>query len=155
MDIMDTARLNIKKRREMKGLRQQDMADKLNMNIRTYQNLEGGVTRLDIERLEQIAKVLEMPIEDFLKADGYYVHQEIKEANRGSGHGFAFGNENTFNDGINKEIMDKLLDAKDGEISLLKEENQVLKNDVKSMKEEVKYLRDKIDQLMEVVGKKG
>ena len=29
MEIMDTARLNIKKHREMKGLRQQDMADKL------------------------------------------------------------------------------------------------------------------------------
>jgi transcriptional regulator with XRE-family HTH domain len=39
MDIMDTARLNIKKRRELKGLRQQDMADKLNMNIRSYQHL--------------------------------------------------------------------------------------------------------------------
>jgi transcriptional regulator with XRE-family HTH domain len=33
MDIMDTARLNIKKRREQKGLRQQDMAEKLNMTV--------------------------------------------------------------------------------------------------------------------------
>jgi transcriptional regulator with XRE-family HTH domain len=150
MDIMDTARLNIKRRREMKGLRQQDLAEKLNMNIRTYQNLEGGVTRLDIERLEQIAKVLDMPVEDLLKQEGYYFHQEIKDSglNNGSGVHSGFGNENTYNYGTEKEILEKLLDARN-------EENQVLKEEVKSLKEETKYLREKIDQLMEVVGKKG
>jgi len=59
MDIMDTARLNIKRHREIKGLRQQDMADKLSMSLRSYQSLESGETKLDIERLERIAEVLE------------------------------------------------------------------------------------------------
>jgi transcriptional regulator with XRE-family HTH domain len=162
MDIMDTARLNIKRRRELKGLRQQDMADKLNMNIRSYQHLENGSTRLDLERLEQIAGILEMPMEDFLKQEGFYIHQEFKEASSGFSSNSYFGNENTYHQGFDKEIMDKLLEAKDGEINLLKEENQVLREDVQSLKddtkylkEENKYLRDKIDQLMEVVGKKG
>jgi transcriptional regulator with XRE-family HTH domain len=157
MDIMDTARLNIKRRRELKGLRQQDMADKLNMNIRSYQHLENGSTRLDLERLEQIAEILETPMEDFLRQEGYYFHQEIKDGGNsaGFGSGSYFGNENTYHQGVDKEMVDKLLAAKDGENNLLKEENQILKEELKSQKEEIKYLRDKIDQFMEVIGKKG
>jgi transcriptional regulator with XRE-family HTH domain len=144
MDIMDTARLNIKKRREQKGLRQQDMAEKLNMTVRSYQNLESGSTRLDIERLEQVAEVLETPMEDLLKPEGYYIHQEIKDGGNGSGVGY-FG---TYHNNLaDKEIVDKLIAAKDGE-------NNVLKEEIKSLKEELKYFREKVDQFMEVVGKK-
>jgi transcriptional regulator with XRE-family HTH domain len=150
MDIMDTARLNIKRRREIRGLRQQDMADKLCMSLRSYQSLESGETKLDIERLEKIAGILETSMEELLRQEGNYFHQEFKEAT-----GFGFGNENIFNNGGGKEIVDKLIAAKDEEISLLKEENQVFREDMKSLKEDNKYLRDKIDQLMEVIGKKG
>jgi transcriptional regulator with XRE-family HTH domain len=147
MDIMDTARLNIKKRREQKGLRQQDMAEKLNMTVCSYQNLESGSTRLDIERLEQVAGVLETPMEDLLKPEGCYIHQEIKDGGNGSGVGY-FGNENTYHNNLaDKEIVDKLIAAKDGE-------NNVLKEEIKSLKEELKYFREKVDQFMEVVGKK-
>ncbi|MGV8090750.1 MAG: helix-turn-helix domain-containing protein [Mangrovibacterium sp.] len=143
MDIMDTARYNIKKHREFKGLRQQDVADKLNMNVRSYQKLENGVTRMDLERLAQIAKVLETSMEDLLKQDGIFVLQKIRETGSGSGTGNIYNNY-----GADKEVFDKLLATKDAEINLLKEESQ-------SLKEEVKYLKEKIDQLMEVVGKKG
>jgi transcriptional regulator with XRE-family HTH domain len=145
---MDTARFNIKKRRELKGLRQQDMADKLCMNVRSYQNLENGSTRLDIERLEQIAGILETSIEELLKTGEYYIHQEFKEANGGSGSGFGCGNENTYHNGIDKEIVNKLLAAKDGEINSQRQEIQTLK-------EEVKYLKEKIDEFMKVVGNKN
>jgi transcriptional regulator with XRE-family HTH domain len=158
MDIMDTARLNIKRRREIRGLRQQDMADKLCMSLRSYQSLEGGETKLDIERLEKISGILETSMEELLRQEGNYIHQEIKESG-GFSTGSYFGNENTYNNnGVDKEIVTKLLEAKDGEINLLKEEIQVLKEEIqilKSQKEENKYLRDKIDQLMEVIGKKG
>jgi transcriptional regulator with XRE-family HTH domain len=148
MDIMDTARLNIKKRREQKGLRQQDMAEKLNMTVRSYQNLESGSTRLDIERLEQVAGVLETPMEDLLKPEGYYnIHQEIKDGGNGSGVGY-FGNENTYHNNLaDKEIVDKLIAAKDGE-------NNVLKEEIKSLKEELKYFRDKVDVLLGLIEKK-
>jgi transcriptional regulator with XRE-family HTH domain len=136
MDIMDTARYNIKKHREFKGLRQQDVADKLNMNVRSYQKLENGVTRMDLERLAQIAEVLETSMEDLLRQDGVFIHQEIKD----TGHGSA-STGNIYNYGIEKEIVDRLLAGKDEEIQ--------------SLKEEIKYLKEKIDQLMEVVGKKG
>lgn len=59
METMDTARINIKRHRELKGLRQQDLADKLCMGLRSYQSLESGETKLDLERLAQIASILE------------------------------------------------------------------------------------------------
>ncbi len=133
MDIMDTARLNIKKRREQKGLRQQDVADKLNMNIRSYQNLESGVTKLDVERLALLAEVLESPIEELLKQEGVCIHQEIQEI-KDSGSGFVYYQE------VSGKLFEKLLDAKEADIQLLKDENQ--------------YLKEKIDQLMGMLGKK-
>jgi transcriptional regulator with XRE-family HTH domain len=131
---MDTARLNIKKRRELKGLRQQDMADKLCMNIRTYQNLESGTTRLDLERLEQIAGVLETSMEELLRPEGVIIHQEVNDngSNNKNGLFYQYGTE--------ENILEKLHTAKDDEIKTLKEEN--------------KYLRDKIDQLIELLGNK-
>jgi transcriptional regulator with XRE-family HTH domain len=145
MDIMDTARLNIKRRREIKGLRQQDMADKLCMSLRSYQSLENGETKLDVERLERIAGILETNMEELLRTGEYYIHQEIKESSSGFSSGAGFGNENTFHNGVEKEIMNKLLAAKDGEIDLLKDKNRLLE-------EELKYLKDKIDELMKMVG---
>jgi transcriptional regulator with XRE-family HTH domain len=155
MDIMDTARLNIKRRRELKGLRQQDMADKLNMNIRSYQHLENGSTRLDLERLEQISGILETPMEDFLRQEGHYIQQEFKDGGN-NGSGLGFGNENTYHNNVtDKEIVEKLISAKDGEINMLKENMKSLRDDNKYLKEENQYLRNKIDQFMEMVGKKG
>ncbi len=130
MDIMDTARLNIKRHRILKGLRQQDMADKLHMNIRSYQSLENGETRLDLERLAQIAKELDTNMEDLISPDGVIINQEIKD----TGHGSGFSTGNTYNYNIEKDVLDKLLAAKDGEIQRLIDE--------------IKYLKEKIDQLL-------
>lgn len=130
---MDVARLNIKKHREFKGMRQQDLADKLCISLRSYQSLENGETKLDLERLEQISKVLETNIEEILKNEGMYVHQEVKDGGSGSGCGFNTTG-NIYNYGVEKEIIDKLIAAKESEIHLLKDEN--------------KFLREKIDQLL-------
>jgi len=136
MEIMDTARLNIKKHREMKGLRQQDMADKLCMSLRSYQSLESGETKLDLERLEVIAKMLETNTEELLKQEGVVIHQEIKEAS-GTGSGTGIFN----NYGVEKDVVDMIVEAKNGEITSLKEE-------IMSLKEEIKYLREKLDHFM-------
>jgi transcriptional regulator with XRE-family HTH domain len=141
MDIMDAARLNIKRRREIRGLRQQDMADKLCMSLRSYQSLESGETKLDIERLEKIAGILDTSMEELLRQDSVYIHQEIQEIKETS-YGFIYHQE------IGNEIIKKLLASKDKEIQLLSEVNE-------SQKEEIKYLKEKIDQFMEVFGKKG
>lgn len=50
----------IKTLRKERGLSQTDMAAALHIALKTYQNIEGGVTRIDIDRLEQIAEVLDV-----------------------------------------------------------------------------------------------
>ena len=135
MDTMDTARLNIKRRREGKGLRQQDMAEKLSMSLRSYQSLEIGETKLDLERLEKISNVLETSMEELLRPEGVIIHQEIKDSGRGS----ASAGDIINNYEADQEIWEKLIAAKDSENELLKEEN--------------KYLKEKIDQLLAVIEK--
>ncbi|WP_162198275.1 helix-turn-helix domain-containing protein [Geofilum rubicundum] len=108
------------------------------VSLSSYQSLEIGETKLDLERLEKISDVLDTSMEELMRPEGYYIHQEIHKG--GNGPGVNFGNENTYNYGVEKEILDRLVSAKDDEIFLLKEEN--------------KYLKEKIDQLLDLVGKK-
>jgi transcriptional regulator with XRE-family HTH domain len=135
MDIMDTALLNIKRRRIIKGLRQPDMAERLSMSLRSYQSLETGETKLDIERLERIAKVLETSVEELLRPEGVVIHQEVRDN--------AYDNKNGlfYNYGMGEDMLNKLITAKDSEFQLLKDE--------------IKYLKEKIDQLLDAVAKKG
>ncbi len=51
---------HIRQIRKEKGLSQTAMADRLYMSLKTYQNIENGVTRMDIDRLQQIAVVLDI-----------------------------------------------------------------------------------------------
>lgn len=69
----------IKRLREQSGLTQQEMADKLNMHLKTWQKVENGVTKLDIERLQLIADVLETTIEDLINVDDSVYINAIKD----------------------------------------------------------------------------
>ena len=100
------------------------------MSLRSYQSLESGETKLDLERLEQIAKMMEVSVEELLKQEGVVIHQEIKDEGRGSA--CAGDIYNNFEAG--KEVWEKLIAAKDSENELLREEN--------------KYLKEKLDQLL-------
>jgi hypothetical protein len=76
-----------------------------------------------------------------LKSEGYYIHQEVKDGGSGSGFHSSFGSENVYHQGIEKETLKMLLDAKNSEIQ--------------SLREEVRFLKEKVDQLVEVIEKKG
>ncbi len=55
--------------RHQKGLKQKEMAKKINMTTDGYAKLERGERQLKIPRLEQIAAALEMELKDFLEVD--------------------------------------------------------------------------------------
>jgi transcriptional regulator with XRE-family HTH domain len=48
--------------RELKGISQLGMATHLNISQQAYQKIESGVTKLDLERAEKIAKELEVDL---------------------------------------------------------------------------------------------
>ena len=52
--------------RVTKGLSQQNMADELGLTVASYSNIERGVTDITITRLFEIARILDVKIENIL-----------------------------------------------------------------------------------------
>ena len=61
--------VKVKRLRKGRGLSQAEMADVLHVALKTYQNIEGGVTRIDIERLGQIANALNVTLRELVGDD--------------------------------------------------------------------------------------
>ena len=57
----------IKQIRSFKKLKQEEIAEKLNISPQAYSKIERGETKLDMERLEQLANIFEMSVEDIYK----------------------------------------------------------------------------------------
>ncbi len=55
--------------RQAKNLSQDEMAEKLGMCLNAYGNIERGDTDIRLSRLEQIAQVFEMPLEQLFGFD--------------------------------------------------------------------------------------
>ncbi len=66
----DKAELRIRSFREAKGYTQEYMAEMLDICQSTYANLESGKSSLSIERLLEIAAVLEMDFHQLLVLNG-------------------------------------------------------------------------------------
>lgn len=66
MKASDKLRQNIREIREEKKLTQAMMAERLNIAEPTYAKIERGETRLDIDRIQKIANILEISIADLI-----------------------------------------------------------------------------------------
>jgi transcriptional regulator with XRE-family HTH domain len=121
------------------------MADKLNMHLKTWQKIEHGITKLDIERLQLIAEILETTVEELINVEDSVYINAIKDNDVGFNNSSVTINHKSEEE---KNLYERLISEKDNVIADKNDE-------IKSFKEEIKYLRDKIDQLMEVVGTKG
>ncbi|WP_066801000.1 helix-turn-helix domain-containing protein [Moraxella oblonga] len=61
--------------REQKQLTQEDVAERLFMSVSGYSKIERGETRLNMERLEQIADVLDIDILELIsKSEGNVIY---------------------------------------------------------------------------------
>ena len=56
----------IKRLRKDRGFSQAEMAASLHVALKTYQNIERGFTRIDIELLEQISEVLDSELHSLM-----------------------------------------------------------------------------------------
>lgn len=55
--------------RKLKGFTQEEIASKLNMERRSYANLENNTTKIDISRMNQIARIYGIEVEEILNFD--------------------------------------------------------------------------------------
>ena len=67
-------KLRIKELREKAGLSQQEMADKMNISQSTYARFEYSTTKIDLERLECFARVVNMDVIDVIAYPERYIN---------------------------------------------------------------------------------
>ena len=102
--------LRIKKIREYRNYTQQFMADSLDLSQNAYCKIENGTTKLTIDRLEEIATILDVPVESILSSS----NQTFNIQNNDKLYGHI---ENLYE--ANKELMEK-------QIGLLQTQNEHL-----------------------------
>lgn len=111
----DVISKNIRKYRELKGFSQEYMAHQLDINQASYAKIENNSTKLTVERLFAISKLLETEVTDLLDLKNQTIfNQTDNETANAYGRIEHFHNEN-------KEVYEKLILAKDEQIALLKE----------------------------------
>lgn len=126
---MGAIHTKIKKLREQSELTQQDMADKMSLHLKTWQKIENGITKLDIERLQQIADILETSVEDLINIDDSVYISEI----RNNEVGFNNSSVTIQKSEIEKELYERLIDSKE---KIIEEKNA-----------EIAYLKSLIEKL--------
>ena len=112
----DIIEKNIKKYRELKGFSQEYMAHQLNVNQSTYAKMENSSTKITIDKLFSVAKLLETDVSEILDLKNQTIFNQTDNETAN-----AFGKvEHYYQE--NKEVYQELLKAKDEQIALLKEQ---------------------------------
>ncbi|CAN5415126.1 hypothetical protein BH10BAC2_BH10BAC2_17990 [soil metagenome] len=121
----------IRKVRELKGYKQEYVADKLGMSVTAYGNIERGDSSLSFDRLEEIAAVMEVTVQDILNIPEQLNIHSITNSNN-----VGFNHHTTIHD-----------NRADGEVDAYKQS-------IENLKMEIDYLREQNKQLVNLLGKK-
>ncbi|MCD0487739.1 helix-turn-helix domain-containing protein [Pedobacter sp. MC2016-14] len=115
---MSPVALKIKRLRSNIGLTQEQMAERIHLSVKAWQNIENGITKIDLDRLNQIAEILETSVIDFINSEeGMYVHQEIVNNDN------IYNKEVTIHQNVSeseRELFNKVIADKDKEIEFLR-----------------------------------
>lgn len=118
---MSVITTRIKKIREIKKIRQEDVAEKLHLSVKAYQKIENGITKLDIDRLAEIAKILEVSVTDLINADeGLYINQVSHNSQVGFSTKDVVFHSGEMGDSERK-LFQKIVEDKDKEIEYLRD----------------------------------
>ncbi|MDU6897722.1 MAG: helix-turn-helix transcriptional regulator [Haemophilus parainfluenzae] len=120
----------IRKFREAKDWSQEQMAEKLNMSLNGYAKIERGESKIYLDKLEQIAQVFDIDVVELMQSDGknicFQIESPLGSVYQGGGEtqllieierlklALSHANEK-------EELLKKLLEQKDSEITTLKE----------------------------------
>ena len=128
MSVTDKLRENIRTLREDKKITQEAMAEKLNVSKTCYAKWERGESQIRVERLVQIAQVLDVPLEELFSSfnEGTLVFQNSNNNfSNSTNFSLALGNPALESEIAHlRYIIDaknELLDARDREIESLKQ----------------------------------
>jgi len=105
----------LKKARIHKNFTQEYLAEVLNVSQKTYSNFENDKSKPDFHQVEDIAKVLEVSMLDFLSGDGLSFNYDNVH---GGNNGFIY--QNQLPEKLIEQYEQRLKD-KDSEIAYLKQ----------------------------------
>lgn len=71
---MNELGLRIKKLRVFRGFTQEEVATKLFLSLKAYQNIEHGITKLDLERIEKLAAIFSITISELINTSEIKLH---------------------------------------------------------------------------------
>lgn len=114
--------------RNRKGLSYENMAHDLDLSVSAYRKIETGETKLTVERLVDISKILETPLDEFLDADS---QKNFKQENKDNSNGFQGFNTDNRVYHENMKISKKLIEVYEKQIEELKKELEALKSKAK------------------------
>lgn len=107
--------------REQKQLTQEDVAERLFMSVSGYSKIERGETRLNMERLEQIAEILEVDILELLSQKSENAIYNLKE-----NFGIIANIHNQYNQQAEIDRLNLIITHKDELLAQKEQENQRL-----------------------------
>jgi len=117
---------NLRKIREIKGIKQESMAKELGITTNGYGKIERGESAINIDRLEQIATILGISALDIMQFDESIIF-----------------NINTMSNSAPKGIVNNY--------SLTAEERELLMSQIKSLNEIIERQNKMIDLLMKKI----
>ncbi|RDE96069.1 XRE family transcriptional regulator [Aggregatibacter aphrophilus] len=140
MRASDKLRQNIRDIREDKHFTQADMAEKLGLSITGYAKIERGQSQINIERLQQISKVLEVSIAELIPFcdDGVVVFNNSNDNfSNSSNFSLALGNPALEAEVANlRQILahkNEIIESRDREINVLKQQVETLQKLISSL----------------------
>lgn len=123
---------HLKVLREVNNYTQEYVASKIGVDQSTYSKIERNPKNLRAEHVEKLAELYDVGVADILSSEGLTIHFSGHiEKNNGYVHN---------NYEMQREVLDKIYAAKDGEIL--------------SLKEQVEYLKKQNDQLLKMLEQK-
>lgn len=113
----------IKKYREQKNYTQQYMSDRLNISQNTYSKIETGGIKLTVDRLNQIAEILDVPIEQILINDNQIFNFHNSNVEK------FYGYIETLHED-NKELIQTTINLLNEQLEYLRKENEKLVSEI-------------------------
>jgi len=110
----------IKIMRQCKGWTQEEIAEKLDWAVNSYTKVERGKTDIKLEKLKQVAKILEVDISELIDSDEKTVINFAENCSHGNNNHYIVLTESQCVHELEKSQL--IVEHKDKEIDLLKQQ---------------------------------
>lgn len=140
MKQSDKLRRNIRDTREQKKLTQEELAEKLGLSVTGYAKIERGETQINYDRLEKIAKALEVGVGELIplqEDEGIIVLHNLNNNLRNSNTVIALTDK-----GLESEILRlrQMLADKEEIIKVKEQENESLRQQIRQQEKIITLL---------------